>query len=148
MVDIENHVSVGRWAHLQYRGDERHVSRRLAGLLGHAPTARDTRPRGSVVYVRLTTDGFKRRSIKLRATLYNADTRTPSHNTRSTIEFPSAGRLGIDAPSRASIQLLFVTDLTFIDGRFFFRVTAYDGSGVLAYADSRPFVNGRFVDQS
>jgi hypothetical protein len=137
VADIENHVSVGRWAHLQFPGNP---DGKLTHFLGHKPTPTDRATRGSIIYVRLSTDGFRHRSINLRTTLYNAQTRTPSRNTSGEAQFPDSGRLGIDAPSRSSVQLLFVADVGAVEtGRFFFRVEAFDGSGILAYADSRTF---------
>ncbi len=143
VTDIENHVSAARWARLQY---PKHHAQRLRDFLGDDASPDDHRALGSIIYVRLRTDGFKRRSIRLRATLYNAQTRTPSRAARATVTFPDSGKLSIDTPSASSIQLLFVSDVGIaIPGRYYFRVAAFDDSGILAYADSRPFEEGRFL---
>jgi hypothetical protein len=142
VADIENNISVGRWARLQY--PKSHEDR-LRQFLGHKPKRAELQFRGMLVYVKLTTEGFKRRSVRLSAKLYDARTRRPSANTRAVNEFPESGKLKIRTPSRESIQLLFVSELSQVSGRFFLRVSAFDDSGILAYADSKPFVHGRFA---
>lgn len=129
---IESDVSVVDWARRQYPG---HPDRALRELIGKGG---DRGFRGLVVYVNLQADGFKRRAIRLRTRVYDATTKRPDENLDPAgMAYPKAGRLEIDAPSRASVQLLLLDDFSDLGGRYFVRVEAYDEDGILAFADSK-----------
>jgi hypothetical protein len=129
---VESRVDLLEWARRQYPHDPRGE---LHKLLGHPYRASDAAA-GMVVYVRLHAEGFKRRSIRLRARVYDARTRRPPENLDTDEIIPESGHLRIDAPSRASVQLLILDDFSRVPGRYFVRVEAYDDGGMLAYADS------------
>jgi hypothetical protein len=131
---VEQFVGLEDWAERQYPGDPHKALRRI---LDHEPTQLDKEQSGLVVYVRLETDGFKRRKIKLRARVYLSGTRRPPQNVDTKVIYPQAGELEIDAPSRSSIQLLYLKDLT-VPHTYFVRVEAFDDDGILAYTDSKP----------
>ncbi len=130
---LEPNVALEEWAARQYPGDPAGTLNRL---LGHKIRAAEKDVTGLVVYVRLRTDGFKRRSIRLRARVYNAATKRPAETLDVSEIYPEAGQLKIDAPSRSSVQLILLDDFTLAGGRHFVRVEAYDDGGILAYADS------------
>lgn len=131
---LEPHVTVQDWARRQYPRDH---EERLRGLVGRNVLARDRRVPGLVVYVRLGAEGFKHRSVKLRARVYDADTDALDPDITLGLIYPKAGNLEIDAPSRSSVQLLLFRDFG-VSGRWFVRVEAYDDDGILAYGDSKP----------
>jgi len=138
IVTLEQSVPLLKWAARQYPTD---TKKRLADAIGHEPDANDKTLSGLVVYVKLETDGFKRRSIKLRSRIYAEKTRRPAGNVTISQTFPRGGKLNVDAPSRSSIQLLLLDDIAgALGGPYFVRVEAYDEAGVLAFADSRPFM--------
>lgn len=130
---VEAQVELAEWARRQYPGDP---MRELEGLLGQPYRATDAAA-GLVVYVRLRVEGFRRRSIRLRARVYDAQTRRPPENLDADEIIPASGQLRIDAPSRSSVQLMILDDFSRIPGRYFVRVEAYDDGGMLAYADSK-----------
>jgi hypothetical protein len=137
---VESGVSELRWAEHQYpRGGRAGAITELGKLLGHRFDPRtDGTVRGMVAYVRLQTDGFKHRSISLRAEVYDARTGEPPRSADISEIYPRSGTLRIDAPSRSSVQLMLLDDVAQLSGVFFVRVEAYDDDGVLAYADSPP----------
>lgn len=131
---IETAVTLEDWAERQYPGNPTGTLRRL---LGHRPSTDDLSTRGLVVYVKLDADGFKRRTIRLRARVYDAGTRTFDESIDPDIQiYPEARELRLDAPSRSSVQLLLLRDFSDVGGTYFVRVEAYDDSGILAYDDS------------
>jgi hypothetical protein len=130
---IERDVSLRDWAQRQFPGDPGGELRRL---LGRKLAQGDDAALGVVAYVRLHADGFKRRTIQLRTRVYDAETRRPPENSDFTVVYPSSGKLDIDAPSRASVQLLMLDRFTQVPGCYFIRVEAYDKGGILAYDDS------------
>jgi hypothetical protein len=129
---VEGRVDLLEWARRQFPGDPRGELQRL---LGHPYRVADAAA-GLVVYVRLRAEGFKRRSIRLRARVYDARTRRPPADLDTGEIIPESGQLRIDAPSRASVQLMILDDFSRVPGRYFVRVEAYDDGGMLAYADS------------
>lgn len=129
---VESRVDLLEWARRQYPRDPLGELRRL---LGH-PYRETDAAAGLVVYVRLRAEGFKRRSIRLRARVYDARTRRPPEDLDTDEIIPESGQLRIDAPSRASVQLMILDDFSRVPGRYFVRVEAYDDGGMLAYADS------------
>ena len=136
IITLESGVPLMDWAQRQYPTD---TAARLRDLLGHDPTPTDRSVAGFVAYVRLETEGFKRRWIRLRPRLYDAKTRRPAGNISIDQLYPNISLLKIDAPSRSSIQLLLLDDIAGVPGRYFLRVEAIDDAGVLAFADSKPF---------
>jgi hypothetical protein len=129
---VESQVDLLEWARRQYPRDPLGELRRL---LGH-PYRETDAAAGLVVYVRLRAEGFKRRSIRLRARVYDARTQRPPEDLDTDEIIPESGQLRIDAPSRASVQLMILDDFSRVPGRYFVRVEAYDDGGMLAYADS------------
>lgn len=130
---VEGRVDLLEWARRQYPGDPQGELQRL---LGHSYRDSDAAA-GLVVYVRLRAEGFKRRAIRLRARVYDARTRRPPEDLDTDEIIPESGQLRIDAPSRASVQLILLDDFSRLPGRYFVRVEAYDDGGMLAYGDSR-----------
>ncbi len=129
---VEGQVDLAEWARRQHPRDP---LGKLENLLGHPYREADASA-GLVVYVRLRADGFKRRSIRLRARVYDADTRRPPEHLDTDEIIPESGQLRIDAPSRSSVPLMILDDFSRIPGRYFVRVEAFDNAGMLAYADS------------
>lgn len=141
---IESNISTRGWAHRQFPGRGR-ADEELHRALGKSPTAAQLDGEGTVVYVRLRADGFKRRSIRLRARVYYAATQEAAKNGIYQV-YPTSSNLKIDAPSRSSVQLLFLKNLALIEeDALFVRVEAYDGGGILAYADSGKIEKGVMV---
>jgi hypothetical protein len=137
---VDSGVTVLDWARRQY---PRHPMRELHKLIGAKDFNETVKTPGTVVYVLLHADGFKHRSIKLRARVYETETRvSPPPEADIGQVYPSAGRLEIDAPSRASVQLILLDDLTDTPKPVFVRVEAYDDEGILAYADSPTITDG------
>lgn len=137
---IENHVGVKEWATRQFPKD---TSRHLTELLHHRYGPHDREGTGTIVFVRLSTIGFQHRSLNLRVVAIDPKLQAAPKDVDITTTFPSAGTLHVDAPSRQSVQLLFIDDLGYIAGvPLFLRVEAYDDHGVLAYADSPTIVDG------
>lgn len=132
---IEGCVSELAWVVRQYPGDD--PTRKLTELIGK-PFDENVNGyiRGMVVYVGLKVEGFQHRSIELRARIYDASTKNVATNANLKEIYPKADHVGVNAPSRASVQLMLLTDLTRYQGRYFVRVEAYDKNGILGYADS------------
>jgi hypothetical protein len=89
---------------------------------------------GQSAYVASTVEGFKRRSVRLRWSLYDHATnrRLPQFSNES------GARLNLEAPSDRTLQEIWLPPLG--RGRYFLRVALYDGDGTLLdVADSRPF---------
>lgn len=147
VVAYENEVPIEDWARQRFPD---HPMTNLSRLIpGPGPILPgDKEAKGLVLYVELSTDGFKRRDIRLRTRVYVVRTRhrVDPREIPATQILPSAGELEIDAPSRSSVQLLFLDDLTTLDGGpFFVRVEAYDDGGILAYDDSPPITDPPMV---
>lgn len=92
---------------------------------------------GQLVYVESTVEGFKRRSVTLRWSLYDARSRRrvpgPSFADRP------AQRLDLDAPTDRTMQLVWIPPPP-SSGPYFVRVGLYDQrETLLDLADSRPF---------
>lgn len=141
---IENHVGVKDWATRQFPKDTGH---HLTELLRHPYGPHDREGTGTIVFVRLSTIGFQHRSLNLRVVAIDPKRQATPRDVDITTTFPLAGTLHVDAPSRRSVQLLFIDDLGYVSGvPLFLRVEAYDDHGVLAYADSPTIVNGVMRD--
>lgn len=137
---IENHVGVKAWATRQFPKNTDH---HLSELLHHRYGPHDREGTGTIVFVRLSTVGFQHRSLNLRVVAVDPQRQAAPKDIDITTTFPLAGTLHVDAPSRQSVQLLFIDDLGYVtDAPLFLRVEAYDDHGVLAYADSPTIVDG------
>jgi hypothetical protein len=130
---IERSVTVCEWAERQYPADPAAAMKRL--LKPDNAASRDQF--GTVVYVRLKTDGFQHRAVGLRARVYDWKLKeTPVPNSSLELLYPSASDVKVEAPSRSSMQLMLLDDLTDLGRDVFVRVEAYDDAGILSYADS------------
>jgi hypothetical protein len=137
---VDSGVTILRWAQRQYPG---HALEELHKLLPPDDFEGALRTIGSVVYVRLHTDGFQHRSINLRARVYDAATNvSPQRNSTVKQAYRSTSQLSVDAPSRSSVQLLLLDDLANAPKPVFVRVEAFDDHGILAYADSPTVTDG------
>jgi hypothetical protein len=93
---------------------------------------------GEVVYVASTVEGFKRRSVTLRWSLYNA--RTRMRLSGSSFSGVSAAKVDLEAPTDRTLQEIWLPPPPG-RGPYFVRVALYDRRDVLlAVADSRPFL--------
>jgi hypothetical protein len=137
VAEVEHNVGLRAWAARQFPDDPHGHLRKL---LGYDDLDRVRASKGMVLYVVLTTDGFKRRSLKLRTRVYDVATGEPAQLEAPRL-LPRASDLKIDAPSRSSVQLLILSELQGLGGRYRVRVEAYDGAGILAYGDS-PVIKG------
>jgi hypothetical protein len=95
------------------------------------------RVRGEVVYVQSTLEGFKRRSVVLRWSLYDA--RSKQRLRGENFSQISAAQLHLEAPTDRTVQEIWLPPPPG-KGPYFVRVELYDKRGVLlAVADSAPF---------
>jgi len=141
--EIQTHVPLREWVTRQFSaGSRKDVDRHLRDILERPPNATDEGTYGTVVYVKLATHGFQHRSVKLRVMVLDPHTHEPSGLDLTPVP-KAASSLRIDAPSRASVQLLYIDDLQDLRTSVFLRVEAYDGGGILAYADSGRIFNNR-----
>jgi hypothetical protein len=93
---------------------------------------------GEVVYVASTLQGFKRRSVTLRWSLYDARTRTRLNGP--SFSGVSAAQVEVEAPTDRTLQEIWLPPPPG-RGPYFVRVALYDDRDVLlAVADSEPFV--------
>jgi hypothetical protein len=143
---VETHVSRNDWLH-RISGSRREYARRRdaflreAGLDGGLPGRSDTRrllgQRGTLFYVTTTIEGFKRRSVQLRWSLYGA-----RHRQR-------VGSPGLRDVTVAGLRLDAPTDRSFVEvwappivrhGTYFARFELVGENGtLLAVADSPRF---------
>jgi len=109
---VSPNVTLGDWAPEAYPNAWRTVYQRTFGTT--TPTADQLGVLGDVIYVRTQVDGYKHRAVKLAWTVYNG-----SYGSRDlldggridlykSIPAPQVLPLPIDAPSRSSVQLLFI----------------------------------------
>lgn len=111
-------------------------------ILGMKPKPEDLTFEGEVVYVRVRVQGSKGRSVRLRARLYNARRQMPVPLEDDPITYRSSN-IPIDAPSRSSVQLLFLADLSVETEPQFVRVELLNEDGVLAVDDSPVLLHGK-----
>jgi hypothetical protein len=93
---------------------------------------------GEVAYVASTVEGFKRRSVTLRWSLYNG--RTHSRLRGPSFSGVPAAELELEAPTDRTVQEIWLPP---VPGRgpYFVRVALYDQRDVLlAVADSKTFM--------
>lgn len=131
---IDPNVTYAAYLTQAYGGD-RAAPRRLL------PTSQRQQARhtiGDVVYVRTLVDGFKHRQVTLRASEYDATTqeRYPGRLDFGSALIRRAKTVNLDTPSTSTIQLFFVYSLTGVTSPSFVRVEMYDGTRMLAVADS------------
>jgi hypothetical protein len=94
---------------------------------------------GYVVYVRSEADGYKRRELKLRASLYDARTMRVARDVSGGHDVLAA--VPIDAPTVISVQRIWVYDPRVLSerGSYIVRVELYDkNDNLLAFTDSKP----------
>jgi hypothetical protein len=94
---------------------------------------------GYVVYVRSEADGYKRRQLKLRASLYDAATKRAARDATGGHDVLAA--VPIDAPTVISVQRIWVYDPRVLGARgsYIVRVELYDkNDNLLAFTDSKP----------
>ena len=93
---------------------------------------------GDVVYVRTLVDGFKHRHVRLIWRIYDARTQHVIP-TLDTANLPPPLRnlsdVNLDTPSTSTVQLLWISSLDG-DEPTFVRIVMYDGTRILAIADS------------
>jgi len=97
---------------------------------------------GDMVYVRTLVDGFKHRQVRLTANLYYARTqlRFPLSDTGS-LGGAAARTVELDTPSTSTIQLFWILNLKG-EPPTFVRIEMFDGTRMLAVADSPVVRNG------
>jgi hypothetical protein len=96
--------------------------------------------RGELAYVDVHVEGFKRRSVTLRWSVYDAsrDKRFQLGDEGGSDLFGAKRKL--QAPTERSVELLWFPPLMGHDSKYFVRVQAEDSERViLAVADSKPF---------
>jgi hypothetical protein len=93
---------------------------------------------GYVAVVTTAAEGFKRKSLIVRAWLYSYPARQRIEKTQNE-EFRELAKVPIDAPTAESVEEIWAYDPG-ASRRYYIRVGLYDGGGqLLAVADSRPF---------
>jgi hypothetical protein len=141
---VEPAVTVDDWLQrtsgfpedLRRRRDE--YIRRSAGTLKITSADRATYldRRGYVLYVRMTVEGFKRRDVVMRWSMYDNATRRRIHE----ITFKEAGRMGLDAPTDRSVVELWAPPAPGHDKVFLRIALASNNDGtMLAVTDSPAF---------
>jgi hypothetical protein len=141
---IEPGVKIRDWLRRAFHGEDYDDEiKRLYGPHPSAQTLDQMNSPGELVYVRTTVDGYKHKHVNVRLRLYDAGTQEalPEEDIQGFEEIINAP-IGIDAPSRRSVQLLWIPDLRHSDPTFV-RVELSDKHGVLAVADSGILKHGR-----
>jgi hypothetical protein len=148
---VDPNVTLGEWAPLAYPKSFRTVYQRTFGTT--APSPDQLAVLGDVIYVQTQVDGYKHRSVKLEWQVYDSayDPSTMPEGGLinlfdGTIPAPKVLPLPIDAPSRSSIQLLFIPALGQIGGapKTFVRISLVDPNDgqTLAITDTPTLTNG------
>jgi hypothetical protein len=139
IVAVERNVSVRQWLHRAFPGDVDGAAEKLFGKHPVVPGYH-----GEVVYVRVQVDGFKHGHVFLAVRLYDARTQSVVELPSTPIDparFATLSSRKIDAPSRSSIQVLFLPNLAGTP-HYFLRAELYETGGVLALADSPTLIHG------
>jgi hypothetical protein len=143
---VETRVAHDAWIHRvsptpgDY-GDLRTATLRDASLDGGPPAAEDERSilrqRGTLFYVRMTIEGFKRRNVTLRWSLYSA--RTRRRLPEPGLQDVAVAGVRLEAPTDRSFVQVWVPPVA-SNGRCFarFELVTRDGT-LLAVADSPRF---------
>jgi hypothetical protein len=110
---------------------------RLAAACGQSRRCGRLKLRGEEVYVRTIVDGFKRRSISMRLSLYNAATHTRVQGASDV----DVANERLSSPSDRAVVPVWLICPPDASGRYFVRVELYHrGDDVLlAVGDSTPF---------
>jgi hypothetical protein len=139
---VERGVRIGDWLKEAFPNDVATAKERVLGTATPEPS--ELTVEGTVVYVRTEVDGYKHRSVALRARLYrwHSQQRVP---TDFAAAYRESSGVTIDSPNRRSVQLLFVSDLRDEPKPEFLRVQLVDSSSgaILAIADSPQLLRGR-----
>ena len=139
---VERGVRIGDWLRDAFPKDVAAATKRVLGTTTPEPS--ELTVEGTVVYVRAEVDGYKHRSVALRARLYiwRSQQRVP---TNFAAPYRESSGVTIDSPNRRSVQLLFVSDLRAEPEPEFLRVELVDSSSgaILAIADSPELLRGR-----
>lgn len=96
--------------------------------------------KGDVVYVQTRVDGFKHRRVHLIATIYEARKQkrvSLYQSPRLPPAIQDARSVTLDTPSTSTVQLFWILTLTG-EPTTFVRIEMYDGTRMLAVADSPP----------
>jgi hypothetical protein len=136
---VDKGVTYGAWLRRTSRTDSEYADRRQtyvdeSGARTPEEAAGALQLTGFVVYVSTQLEGFKRRNVQLRWSLYDAQRarRLPSLSDRR------AAGLRLEAPTDRTVQEVFVPD-PLGDGPYLVRLQLYDSDGaLLAIADSDP----------
>jgi hypothetical protein len=143
---VETRVTHDDWIHRvsptqDAYGELRTTTLREASLDGGPPAAEEERlilrQRGTLFYVRMTIEGFKRRNVTLRWSLYSARTRRRLAQPGLS-DTPAAG-VRLEAPTDRSFVQVWVPPVA--SGRSCFarfELVTHDGT-LLAVADSPRF---------
>jgi hypothetical protein len=120
---------------LSFSPSELHT--RLAAACGSTRRCGRLGLRGEEVYVRTTVDGFKRRSISMRLSLYNAATHTRVQGASNV----DVANERLSSPSDRAVVPVWLICPPDVSRRYFVRVELYHrGDDVLlAVGDSRSF---------
>lgn len=117
-----------------------HAKDELAAAIAAERKAGRLYVHGELAYVDVHVEGFKRRSVTLRWSVYDA-----SRNQRFELGDQEGSDLfgvkrKLQAPTERSVELMWFPPLPGHDSRYFVRVQAEDSERViLAVADSKPF---------
>jgi hypothetical protein len=145
---VEPGVSLGTWLKRVY-GDGGEYMAALRQYLGPSPSPQalgQLNNPGELVYVRVSVDGLKHRAVYLQWKMYDLHSQlsTEAFTNNPFPPIPTIARqLRIDAPSRRSVQLLWIPSFSDEDRPVYLRVELDDTNrGVLAVADSAELVRG------
>jgi hypothetical protein len=138
---VEPRVSLREWAKEAFPKDVEGAYERQAGVRHPDPDQLDYP--GTVIYVRVEVDGYKHRTVALRGSLYKTRTqrRVDVFGSRDTLR----SSVSIDSPSRRSVQLIRLPDISPDTDPQFVRVELVDSDSgtILAVTDSPTLVRGR-----
>lgn len=138
---VEPNVRLGDWLERRYPGDKDARER----ILGHKEVQEGELDfPGEVIYVQMEVSGSKGRAVRLRARVYGRRSQRPIDLPEDVFTQRSSN-IRIDAPSRSSVQLLFIPDLSVETTCQFVRVELFNDDGVLAVADSPVLRHGKPV---
>jgi hypothetical protein len=134
---VDPNVSYREWisARSSFSGDE--AVERLQEARVQTPGL--LRVRGEVAYVRMQVEGFKRRSVAMRVSLYDGGTNRRVEGA-SNIE---VGSQQLEAPSDRAVVPVWLPCPPVPGRKYFVRVELYHAGDnvLLAVADSRPFTS-------
>ena len=140
---IDPGVSVDQWlrrAAFSEEDYEKAAAQRIRAACGEEATRSNCnalRSRGEMLYVRTTVEGFKRREVAMRVSLYDAAT----HARVATIDAVEVARERLDAPTDKAVLPIWMPCPPDASKTYFFRIElAHRGDeALLAVGDSKPF---------